>query len=318
MHCVIVGFSFNKKKEKYIFDNGHKEKVDNINSYLLDAPNVFVQSRSNPICKVPPMRFGSMPRDGGGFILTDEEKELLVKKEPLSIKWIKLYLGSHEYINSKTRWCLWLVDADPTEIKQCPIVMDRIEKVRQFRLNSIAAGTRKFASTPTLFCQIAQPKTNYIVVPKVSSERRAYIPIGFLTPDVIASDLLFVIPDATLYHFGILTSKVHMAWMRAFSGRLKSDYRYSKDIVYNNFPWPEPTEIQTQNIEDAARRILDVRATYSGSSLSDLYDPRSMPPDLVKAHEGLDRAVASAYGVKGYESEDEVVAFLMDRYQELV
>jgi len=260
VHCVIIGFSFINIPDKFIFDGAEKREVKRINSYLVDAPIIFIDSRSKPLCNVPPMHFGSMPRDGGGFTLTDEEKDELISAEPLTEKWIFQYIGSYEFINNKSRWCLWLVDANPSEVKKCPIVMRRIESIREFRANSIAAGTRKFADTPMLFCQIAQPNTDYIAVPKVSSERRRYIPIGFLSATTIASDLLFLIPNATLYHFGVLTSNVHNGWMRAVCGRLKSDYRYAKDIVYNNFPWPETTDEQKSAIEKLAQIVLDMRS----------------------------------------------------------
>ena len=318
VHCVIVGFSYVKKGECVIYDYQKRLKANNINSYLMDAPNVFVESRSKPLANVPPMRFGSMPRDGGGFILTDEEKEELIKNEPLAEKWVHPYIGAYEFINNKTRWCLWLVDANPAELKKCPTVMKRVQQIQEFRANSVAAGTRKFAATPTLFCQIAQPDSEYIVVPKVSSERRRYVPMGFLPKEVIASDLVFLIPNATLYNFGILTSNVHMAWMRAVCGRLKSDYRYAKDIVYNSFPWPTPTAEQKSRIEQTAQAILDARAKYPGCSLADLYDEATMPPELRKAHQQNDKAVMQAYGFWGkLNTETECVAELMKMHQRL-
>ena len=318
VHCVIVGFSHINRSKKMIFDNDTMRLVDNINSYLSDAPDIFIESNSKPLCGVPAMRFGSMPRDGGGFILSDEERQELISKEPLSEKWVHKYIGAYEFINNKSRWCLWLVGANPNELKHCPTVMKRIEAIRDFRANSVAAGTRKFAATPTLFCQIAQPDSDYIVVPKVSSERRRYIPMGFLTKDVIASDLVFLIPDATLYNLGILTSNVHMAWMRAVCGRLKSDYRYSKDIVYNCFPWPTPTAEQQAKIEKTAQAILDARALYPDCSLADLYDELTMPPELRKAHQENDRAVMQAYGFDiKTTTESSRVAELMKMYQKL-
>ena len=318
VHCVIVGFSYVKKGECVIYDYQKRLKANNINSYLMDAPNVFVESRSKPLANVPPMRFGSMPRDGGGFILTDEEKQELIKNEPLAEKWVHPYIGAYEFINNKTRWCLWLVDANPAELKKCPTVMKRVQQIQEFRASSVAAGTRKFAATPTLFCQIAQPDSEYIVVPKVSSERRRYVPMGFLPKDVIASDLVFLIPNATLYNFGILTSNVHMAWMRAVCGRLKSDYRYAKDIVYNSFPWPTPTAEQKSRIEQTAQAILDARAKYPGCSLADLYDEATMPPELRKAHQQNDKTVMQAYGFWGkLNTETECVAELMKMYQDL-
>ena len=324
VHCIIVGFSLQSSKIKTIYDKENIKVVNNINSYLSEAPTVFVESRSKPLCNVPKLKFGSMPRDGGGFILSTEEKDELVSKEPLAQKWIRPYLGAYEFINNKERWCLWMVDANPTELKKCPTVLNRIESVREFRANSVAAGTRKFALTPTVFCQIAQPDTEYIAVPKTSSERRKYIPMGFLTPYTIASDLLFVIPDATLYNFGVLMSNVHMAWMRTVAGRLKSDYRYSKDIVYNNFPWADVSPEQKAKIEQTAQAILNARAKYPDSSLADLYDELTMPPELRTAHQNNDKAVMEAYGFRITENgkrrwltESETVAELMKMYQEL-
>ena len=318
VHCVIVGFSLKDRIKKIIYDNDMIKYVKNINSYLIDAPTVFVESRSNPICDIPKIRFGSMPRDGGGFVLSDEEKENLLKSEPLTEKWIRPYIGAYEFINNKTRWCLWMVGANPHELKQCTTVMKRVQEVREFRLNSVAAGTRKFAETPTLFCQIAQPDSDYIAVPKTSSERRKYLPIGFLSSNVIASDLLFLIPNATLYTFGVLTSNVHNAWMRTVCGRLKSDYRYAKDIVYNNFPWCNPTDEQKAKVEQTAQAILDARALYPDCSLADLYDELTMPVELRKAHQANDKAVMQAYGFN-YKTmtESECVAELMKMYQEL-
>jgi len=319
VHCVIIGFSLIDSTEKYIFEGNDKTDVKQINSYLVEAPVIFIDSRSKPLGDVPPMRFGSMPRDGGGFILSDEEKTELLSREPLAEKWIKPYLGSYEFINNKSRWCLWLVGANPGELKKCATVMERVESIRKFRASSVAAGTRKFADTPTLFCQIAQPESEYIAVPKVSSERRRYIPIGFLPASTIASDLLFLIPGATLYHFGILTSNVHNAWMRAVCGRLKSDYRYAKDIVYNNFPWVNATTEQKATIEALAQAVLDARALFLDNSLADLYDPLTMPPELLKAHRALDTAVQKLYGfpVKADFTEAHCVAALMERYQDL-
>lgn len=319
VHCVIVGFSFVNRKSKIIYDNDRARIVSNINSYLMDAEDKFIESRSTPICDVPQIRFGSMPRDGGGFVLTDEEKEELIKKEPLSAKWIHPYIGAYEFLNKKSRWCLWLMGANPHELKQCPTVMKRIEFVKNFRLESKAEGTRKFAETPTLFCQIAQPNSDYIAIPKTSSEKRKYIPIGFLDKNVIASDLLFLIPNANIYHFGILMSNVHNAWMRTLCGRLKSDYRYAKDIVYNNFPWPKPTKEQQAKIEKTAQAILSARAIYKDCSLADLYDDVAMPPELRKAHQLNDKAVMEAYGFWGkVKTESECVSELMKMYQKLV
>ena len=318
VHCIIVGFSCCESAQKLLFDGANARIVSNINSYLAEAPTVFVESRSKPLCDVPAMRFGSMPRDGGGFILSDEERADLIKREPLAEKWIHPYIGAYEFINGKTRWCLWLVNASPKEIRMCPTVSARVESVRQFRANSVAAGTRKFAETPTVFCQIAQPDTDYIVVPKVSSERRRYIPMGFMDKETIASDLVFLVPSAQKYHLGVLMSNVHMAWMRTVCGRLKSDYRYAKDIVYNNFPWPNPTEAQRAKIEQTAQAILDARALYPDCSLADLYDEATMPPELRRAHQQNDRAIMQAYNFDiKTTTEPTCVAELMKRYQQL-
>ena len=318
--CIIVGFCCHSLPIGYqckLFTN-EIQLVDNINPYLQPGPNVFVESRNNPINTVPKMRFGSMPRDGGGFILNETDKEQFILENPYSQKWIRPYLGSREFLNNGKRWCLWLQNADIVEIRKSNLVLERIEKVRSFRAASKAAGTRKYADTPMVFCQIAQPNTTYIAVPKVSSERRKYIPMGFLPPGTIASDLLFIIPDGSLYHLGILESNVHMAWMRTVAGRLKSDYRYSKDIVYNNFPWPEPTEAQKEKIEKTAQGILDARAKYPEASLADLYDELTMPSELRSAHKANDRAVMEAYGMWGkVHSEAECVAWLFRLYQEL-
>ena len=321
VHCVIVGFSginASSKKKFIYYSNGEREECEQISPYLTDTPVTFIESRSTPICHVPPMRFGSMPRDGGGFVLSSEERCELIQNEPLSEKWIKPYIGAVEFLNNKKRYCLWLVNAEPGEIQKCPTVKKRVEFVHDVRASSKAAGTRKFAETPTLFCQIAQPDSDYIIVPKTSSGKRRYIPLGFMDKNTIASDLVFLIPNAGLYEFGILMSNVHNSWMRLVAGRLKSDYRYSKDIVYNNFPWPVVTKEQKAKIQQTAQAILDIRKNYPQSTLSNLYDDTLMPPDLKKAHRANDRAVMAAYGLNVADtSEADCVAFLMKRYQEL-
>ena len=280
VHCVIVGFSCAKDtRPKYIFtESGEKTNASYINAYLSNAKDVFVESKSTPLCDVPPMNFGSMPRDGGGFILTAEEREEFIRKEPLTEKWIHLYLGAEEFIHNKKRYCLWLVNALPNELRNSKLVMERITAVRDFRLASKAAATRKFAETPQIFAQIAQPNTDYIIVPRVSSEKRRYIPIGFCSADIVASDAVQIIPNATLYHFGVLTSNVHMAWMRVVCGRLEMRYRYSKDIVYNNFPWCTPTEEQQAEIMRTAQAILDARAEYLSPSPSERVGERPETP----------------------------------------
>ena len=320
VHCVIVGFSCNGyyQKESKLYSLNNRFKIcKNISPYLTDSPTVFIESRSTPICNVSSIRFGSMPRDGGGFVLSEEERAELIKNEPLAEKWIKPYIGAVEFLNNKKRYCLWLVGASPSEIKKCPTVLKRVESIREFRASSKAAGTRKFAETPMLFCQIAQPESDYIMVPKTSSGKRRYIPLGFKDKDTIASDLVFLIPSGNLYEFAILSSNVHNAWMRTVAGRLKSDYRYSKDIVYNNFPWPNPTPEQKAAIEQTAQMILDARAKYPDCSLADLYDETTMPPELRKAHQQNDKAVMKAYGFSLKITESECVAELMKMYQKL-
>lgn len=318
VHCVIVGFSSasqNKKKTLYIGQS--KYIADNINAYLIDAPDIFISSRVKPLCNVPEMTTGNRPADGGHLIIENDELADFISKDPLSKKYIKRLIGSAEFINSKDRWCLWLVNASPNELRQMPEVMKRIDACRIDRENATDAGRRKLANTPALFRETKNPQS-YIVVPATSSERRRYIPIGFLDENTIPTNAVIIIPDAYLYHFGVLTSNVHMSWTRAVCGRLKSDYRYSKDIVYNNFPWPELTEEQKTTIEQTAQSILDARALYPDCSLADLYDPLTMPPELRKAHQNNDRAVMKAYGLDiKNTSEEDCVAFLMRKYQEI-
>jgi len=320
VHCVIVGFSSAPNAApKIIYEsNGKKVTANNINAYLVDGPTVFIDSRKNPISKVPLMMTGNRPADGGHLIIEDEDLEAFIKADPLSEKYIRRFMGSVEFINNIKRWCLWLVGVEPVQLRQMPRVMKRIEACRIDRLDSPDEGRRKLADKPALFRETNNPET-FIVIPSVSSERRRYIPIGFLDKETIASNLVLTIPNATLYHFGVLTSNVHMAWTRAVCGRLKSDYRYSKDIVYNNFPWPDAADEQKAAIEAAAQGVLAARALFPNSSLADLYDPLTMPPELLKAHQYLDRAVMAAYGfpLKG-TTEAVCVAQLMERYKKLV
>ena len=318
VHCVIVGFSIVENlKDKQLYTSDRLQLVKNINAYLIDAPDVFVESRTKPISKVLPMSTGNRPADGGHLIIEKEDYEDFIKKEPLAIKYIKKLTGAVEFINNKERYCLWLVGANPVELRKMPEVMKRIELCRQDRLNG-APDRQKLADTPTLFRETNNPDT-YIIVPRVSSENRRYIPLGFLDKDVIPTDSATIIQNANLYDFGILTSNVHMAWMRAVCGRLKSDYRYSKDIVYNNFPWPTPTDEQKAKIEQTAQAILDARALYPDCSLADLYDELTMPVELRKAHQANDKAVMQAYGFWGkLNTESECVAELMRMYQKLV
>ena len=319
VHCVIIGFSIAPfYKAKVIYSAERPLIVDNINAYLVDADNVFVESRTNPLCEIPKIGIGNKPIDGGFYLFTEEEKDEFIKKEPQAEKWFRPWIGSHEFINRYFRYCLWLGECPPNELRKMPECLKRVQAVKEYRLSSPSAGTVKLADTPTRFHVENMPKGNYIVVPEVSSERRKYIPIGFLDPYVLSSNLVKVIPNAEIYHFGVLTSNVHMAWVRAVCGRLKSDYRYSKDIVYNNFPWCNPTDEQKKKIEETAQAILDARALYPDCSLADLYDEIAMPPELRKAHQANDRAVMQAYGfdVKTM-TESTCVAELMKMYQNL-
>ena len=319
VHCVIVGFSFDDKKDKkdkLIFDNDKIIRAENINAYLIDAPSVFVVSRKKPLCVIPAIRKGNQPTDGGNLIIEASELDEFLRKEPNAKPFIKQLIGAREYINNKKRYCLWLKDATPAELRKMPTVLDRIKKVKEMRLSSGDSGTRKLADTPHLFRETNNPET-YIIVPSVSSERRNYVPMGFLTKDTIPTNLVLIIPDATLYHFGVLESSVHMAWMRAVCGRLEMRYRYSKDVVYNNFPWPEVNDEQRERIAQTAQAILDARALYPDSSLADLYDPVTMPAELLKAHRDNDRAVMGAYGFPATLVESEVVARLFKLYTSL-
>ena len=318
VHCVIVGFSVASYLEKkWIFTGERAQEAENINAYLMDAPNVFIDSRSRPLCAVPLMTTGNRPADGGHLIIEDVDYADFIKKEPLAKQYIKKLIGAAEFINNKKRWCLWLVGVSPADLRKMPLVMQRVEACKADRANAPDAGRRKLAERPTQFREINNPDT-FVVIPAVSSERRKYIPIGFLDKETIATNLVITIPDATLYHFGVLTSNVHMAWMRAVCGRLKSDYRYSKDVVYNNFPWPTPTDEQREKIEQTAQAILDARNLYPDCSLADLYDEATMPPELRKAHQQNDKAVMQAYGFWGkLNTESACVAELMKMYQKL-
>ena len=319
VHCVIVGFSIHKSKaQKLLFVEDHSLAVTNINAYLFDAPSIFVGSRVNALCHVHKMIYGNKPVDGGNLIIEEVEYKKFIEKEPNAKKYIKRLVGAKEFINGNPRWCLWLVGVSPSELKKMPLVLDRIQRVKEMRENSPDEGARKLALTPTQFRETYNPKTA-IVIPCHSSENRKYVPIGFIDDTVIVTNAVLFIPDGNIYEFGIMTSNVHMAWMRSICGRIKSDYRYSKDVVYNNFPWPEPTEAQRAKIEQTAQAILDARALYPDCSLADLYDETTMPPELRKAHQQNDKAVMQAYGfdVKT-TTEASCVAELMKMYQALV
>jgi hypothetical protein len=341
VHCVIIGFGAAALGNHVIYEyddvgsDPHATPATNINPYLVDAPDVVLPSRRASICDVPAIVFGSMANDGGHLFLDNSEKEALVAQCPAAKKWLRPFLGADEFINGIPRWCLWLKDCSPTELRSMPAVMDRVQAVKAHRTASNRTATQALAATPGLFGEIRQPTNRYLLVPRHSSERREFIPIGFLTPDVIVGDANLCIPDATLLHFGIMTSRMHMAWVKYVCGRIKSDYRYTNSIVYNNYPWPEFQQNSKTDqpatlvhpaqaaIETAAQTVLDVRAKFQSgdqpATLADLYDPLTMPPELLKAHQKLDAAVDKAYeasgGKKSYKSDAERVAFLFELYQ---
>lgn len=321
VHCVIIGFSFsNYNKKKIIFDeSGNPKIVRDISPYLIEGDNTIVKSSFRPLeSNVPRLILGNMPKDGGGFLIDKKEYDEIKEKDPIALKYIHRYMMGKEFINNIPRYCFWLVNADPTDIRKSSFLRRHVEKVRRYRLSSKAASTRKLADTPTLFAQIIPSGENYIAIPKVSSQRRRYIPIGYINSNVIPGDKLFVIPKAGLYEFGILTSNIHMAWVKVVAGRLKSDYSYTSTVVYNTFPWPTPTDKQKEEIEKTAQAILNARALYPDSSLADLYDPLTMPKELLKAHQDNDRAVMEAYGlpIKG-TTESDAVALLFKMYERL-
>lgn len=318
VHCVIVGFSYAQTTETTIYEGERIIKANNINAYLFDAPDVFIESRSVPLCHVPQIGIGNKPIDGGFYLFSEEERDAFIEKEPMAASYFRPFLGATEFLHNTPRYCLWLGNCSPAELHKMPYCLERVASVKEFRLSSSSAGTRKLADTPTRFHVENMPETTYILVPRHSSENRKYIPMGFLTPDILTSDAVQIIPDASLFHFGVLESNVHMAWMRAVCGRLEMRYRYSKDVVYNNFPWPNPTEEQKAKIEQTAQAILDARALYPDSSLADLYDELTMPVELRKAHQDNDRAVMQAYGfnVKTM-TESQCVAELFKLYQKL-
>ncbi|HIR35202.1 MAG TPA: class I SAM-dependent DNA methyltransferase [Candidatus Faecimorpha stercoravium] len=317
VHCVIVGFSsVPNPAPRVLYSSDRAQMAEKINAYLMDAPNIFIESRNKPLCAVPDMLKGSSPVDGGNLLLTKEDYKEFANKEPQALKYIKRFYGAKEFLHNEERWCLWLDGVSPAELKSNPMTMSRIIATRDFRLASTKAATRKYADYPTRFMELRQPTTQYILVPRHSSENRRYIPFGFMEPDAICGDANSMIPNSGLYYFGILISNVHMAWVRAVCGRIKSDYRYSNDIVYNNFPWPTPTDAQKAKIEETAQAILDARALYPDASLADLYDELTMPPELRTAHQQNDRAVMQAYGFSVRDmTESTCVAALMKMYQ---
>lgn len=326
VHCVIIGFSRGGTQEKRLFEYADavgepvEMRAQHINPYLVDAVDVLLSNRSKPLCDVPQIGIGNKPIDGGNYLFTAEEKAEFIAKEPEAQRWFRRWLGSREFINGMERWCLWLGECPPAELRKMPECLKRVEAVRRFRLDSKSAPTRKIADTPTRFHVENIPTEPYLLIPEVSSERRSFIPIGFIEPETLSSNLVKIAPNATLYHFGVVTSTMHMAWTRTVCGRLKSDYRYSVGIVYNNFPWPiDANEKQREAISDAAQGVLDARAQFPDATLADLYDPLSMPSALVKAHQALDKAVDAAYvpsgGKRAWATEAERVAFLFELHQ---
>jgi hypothetical protein len=323
VHCVIIGFSTTQTDKATIFEYSNISSeplavtAKHINPYLIDAKNILLEPLRYPISPVPKMTLGSMPKDGGNLLLSQEEKEELLRIEPEAEKWIRPFLMGEEFLNNIPRWCLWLIGIAPQELKSLPNVLKRVEGVKKMRLASVADSTRKAASTPTIFKQLNQPKSDYLAVPRVSSERRLYIPIAYLDASVVAGDKIYTVPNTSLYHFGVLTSLMHNSWMRVTCGRLKSDYQYSNSIVYNNFPWPlSSADAQKKKVEEAAQNVLDTRAKYPGSSLADLYDPVTMPPDLVKAHQALDKAVDLCYRSQPFANELSRIEFLFGLYEQ--
>jgi hypothetical protein len=324
VHVVIIGFSNYDidKKQLYSYDVQNDEPicetVKNINPYLVGAKDLLIRNRNEPFAGMPKMIWGNKPTDGGNFLFdNEEEKNQFIKLEPNSEKWIRPFISGSDFINGNTRYCLWLLDIKPQELKELPMLYGRVKKVKEFREASIAEATRKKALLPTLFAQISQPNTNYIAVPEVSSERRKYIPIGFVKSEVIASNTIQMVPSDNHYLFGIITSEMHMCWMKYTCGRLKSDYRYSNTIVYNNFPWPlSPTDRQKQAVEAAAQQVLDARAQFPDATLADLYDPNTMPPVLVKAHQALDKAVDQCYRPQPFTSETKRIEYLFELYDQ--
>ncbi|MBQ9273199.1 MAG: class I SAM-dependent DNA methyltransferase [Succinivibrio sp.] len=318
VYCIIVGFSTVQSKpgrKKAIFDGDRRIEAHRINAYLLDADDAWIASRSRPLCDVPEVGIGNKPIDGGFYLFTQEEMDAFVAAEPAAAQWFRPWYGAKEFINGNKRYCLFLQHCPPSELRRMPRCLERIEAVRNCRLASVSSGTRKLAATPLKFHVENFPTGTYILVPRVSSERRTYVPMGFMSPEDLTSDSAHIIPDATLYHFGILESSVHMAWMRTVCGRLKRDYRYSKDVVYNNFVWPNASDFEKEKIGATAQAILDARELYPETTLADLYDPLTMPLELRQAHEQNDRAVLAAYGLKANIPEPEIVTHLFRLYE---
>ena len=319
VHCVIIGFSFFNRKEKYIYEKNKKTQVNNINCYLIDAPIIFIGNRNSTLCDVPAINYGSFALDDGNYTINEDEYNKLVSKDKEISRFLHPFIGARELLHNEKRYCVWLKDINISEILEHKLIKEKVEKVKEWRSNSLRKNTVMLADTPTLFAEIRQPSTNYLAIPTVSSERRRYIPLMFLPPNIIASNQIYVVGNAELVHFSVLMSNVHNAWMRVVAGRLKSDYRYSSKIVYNNFIWPDMTDKQKEKLEKTAKAILDARALYANSSLADLYNETFMPPELRKAHQENDKAVMEAYGFDWHKmTESDCVAELMKMYQELV
>jgi len=319
VHCVIVGFSHERlQTSRRIFDGDLEIDAENINPYLVAALNVFIENRKKALCDVPQMNYGTFALDDGNYTIPYAEYLEIVSTDPHAVTFLRPFIGARELLHNEKRFCVWLRGAKPSEIIKSTVIKQKIGAVKEWRSKSNRGTTAALADTPTLFAEMRQPNSTYLAIPTASSEIRKYIPIAYLSPDIIASNQLYIIPDATLYHFGILTSEVHMAWVRTVCGRIKSDFRYSASIVYNNFPWPNPTEKQKQAVEVAAQGILNARNIFPNESLAILYGSKTMPPELAKAHRALDTAVKKAYGGKGFASEAERVADLMERYQALI
>ncbi|MGN6298438.1 MAG: type IIL restriction-modification enzyme MmeI [Ginsengibacter sp.] len=298
--------------------DAHEVIVKNINPYLVEGNDEFVSRRKHPLCNVPELIKGNQPTDDGNYLFSSQEKDVFISAEPESEKWFRRFIGSNEFINNIERWCLWLKDISPNELKQLPHTCERVHNVRNYRLKSSKTATVKKAETAILFDEIRHTEKDYLVIPEVSSERRKYMPIGFVEADIISSNKNYMMPEADLFEFAIITSLMHNVWTKQVSGRLESRIQYSNGIVYNNFPWPEnPTEKQKQNVEAAAQHVLDVRAKFPKSSLADLYDPNTMPPELVKAHQALDKAVDLCYRPQPFINETKRIEFLFELYDKI-
>jgi type I restriction-modification system DNA methylase subunit len=325
VHCVIIGFAMQSKKRKQIYEYStpksepHERIASHINSYLIDAPSIVISNRSRSICEnVPEMCIGNKPIDGGFYLFTTPEKEAFLRKEPEAKEFFRKWIGAIEFLQGKVRWCLWLGECPPNQLRRMQACLKRVDAVREFRLKSKSTPTKKLADTPTRFHVETIPESDYLVIPKVSSERREYIHIGYLTPEILVSDLVFIVMDSTLYHFGILSSEMHMSWVRHIAGRLKSDFRYSLGVVYNNFPWPEEiAEIQRKKVEEKSGEVLEARKEFPESNLADLYDSLSMPKKLRKAHQELDKAVDLCYRKQKFDNENQRIEFLFERYNKL-